>query len=108
MLAWNEGGLIAFHPDSSGADALQVLGEFPMKARLGAERRIASWQLGDGRGVMVAIGDGYALLGFGRGLPEVPNRLALVRLSDGSQTAIDTDGDPETIEIYGFAGWLPG
>jgi hypothetical protein len=106
--AWNDGGLFAFHLDTSGADVLQVLGEFPMKARLGPERSIASWQLIDGRGRMIAITDGFVLLGFGRGLPEVPNRLALVRLADGSQTAIDADGHPETIEIYGFAGWLPG
>ena len=106
--AWNQGALIAFDDDSSGADAVHVLGEFPMKVRLGPERRIASWQVIDGRGQMIAITDGFVLLGFGRGLPEVPSRLALVRLADGSQTAIDADGRPETTEIYGFAGWLPG
>ena len=54
----------------------------------------------------MAVTNGYALFSFGRGLPEVRNRLLLVRLSDGTQTAIDADGLPGTIETFGFAGWL--
>jgi hypothetical protein len=32
----------------------------------------------------------------------------IVRLSDGAKTSIDADGDPATLEAYGFAGWLSG
>ena len=108
FLVWQGGSLVTLH-DSLQAD--QQLGVISTGADFGKERRVSSFPIvGQHRAGFVALTDGWVVLSFGSrgGLPEVPNRLLLVRLSDGAKTAIDADGNPTTLETYGFAGWLPG
>jgi hypothetical protein len=104
---WTNGSLVILHDDDSEATVTQKLGLFGTKADLGKERRLAQFDILRQHATIVAVTDGYVVLAFGRGLPEVSNRLLLVSLADGAQTAIDADGRPETVERFGFAGWVP-
>ena len=103
--AWLDGSLVVLYRGLDQVEQHLVVvstGTAP-KERVVASFPVAADQRGAG---LVAVTDGYTVLGFGRGLPEVRNRLLLVRLSDGAQTAIDADGLAGTIETFGFGGWL--
>jgi hypothetical protein len=105
-LAWQHGSIVILHDDRSGASPVQDLGLIKVGKDLGQERSVASFDLVGQHGRLVAVTDDFVLLGFGRGLPERPSRLVLVRLSDGARSAIDLDGASSTPELFGFAGWL--
>ena len=104
-MVWLDGSLLVTHSTAAG-DGL-LISSVSIDGGVGTERRITTLPLvGQRQPGLVAVTSGYALFSFGRGLPEVRNRLLLVRLSDGKRTAIDADGLPSTIETYGFGGWL--
>lgn len=103
--AWQANSLLVLHDGSGPGD--QRLGVVSTGADLGHERTVISIPVVGRPGRLIAMSDGFAILGFGRGLPEVPqNRLLLVRLSDGKDTVVDADGDASTVEMFGFGGWL--
>jgi hypothetical protein len=106
-MVWLEGSLLVWHRNPAG-DQL-VVSLVPTGGKdTGKERRVTSFPVTPLRGPgLVAVTPGYAVFSFGRGLPEVRNRLLLVRLTDGLGTAIDSDGSTATSETYGFGGWLP-
>ena len=105
VMAWLNGSLVVlYRGQEQDQQHLSVISTgAALKERIVASFPVAADQRGAG---LVAVTDGYAVLSFGRGLPEVRNRLVLVRLSDGATTAIDADGLASTIETFGFAGWL--
>jgi hypothetical protein len=104
-MVWLDGSLLIMHT-APAVDELAI-SFVSTDAGAGTERRITTLPVvGQRQPGLVAVTSGYALFSFGRGLPEVRNRLLLVRLSDGRRTAIDADGLPSTIETYGFGGWL--
>jgi hypothetical protein len=103
-MVWQHGSLVILH---AGPDAdEESLGIVPTAAGPAKERLVTSFPITGPHPTLVALIDGYVVLAFGRSLPEVPNRLALLRLSDGAMTAIDGDGARGTIETFGFGGWL--
>lgn len=104
-LAWQRGSLVILH--DGPAAGTQQLGIASAGADRGTERRVASFPLIGQRGRLVALTNGFAILAFGRGLGEVPNRLLVIRLLDGAETLVDADGLVATTETFGFAGWLP-
>jgi hypothetical protein len=109
VLAWQRGALVTFRDGPKAGQ--QQLGVTSIAGDFGKERRVTSFPiLSQHRAGFVAVADGHVILSFGTrgGLAEVPNRLVLVRLSDGAKTSIDADGNPATLEAYGFAGWLSG
>ena len=104
-LAWQVGSLVILH---DGPDAgTQQLGIVSAGADLGIERRVTSIPVVGQHGRLVALTNGFAILAFGRGFGDVPNRLLLVRLRDGAETLVDADGRVATTETFGFADWLP-
>jgi hypothetical protein len=102
-LAWQHGSLVILRSGTQTRE--QSLGVVSTGADLGKERRVASFPVVGQHARLVALTDGYVILAFGRGFGDVPNRLLLVRLSDGAKTVIDVDGLPKTVETFGFAGW---
>ena len=104
-IVWLDGSLLVTHATAPG-DGL-VISSVSIDGGAGAERQITTLPVvGQRPPGLVAVTTGYAVFSYGRGLPEVRNRLLLVRLSDGRRTAIDADGLPSTMETYGFGGWL--
>ena len=104
-MVWLEGSLLVRRTNPEGDKVVISLVSAGRDA--GKERRVTSFPATPLRQPgLVAVTSGYALFSFGRGLPEVLNRLLLVRLSDGAATVIDGDGTTTTLETYGFAGWL--
>jgi hypothetical protein len=105
IMAWVNGSLVVLYRgrDQEQQHLAVVSTGAALKERVVSSFPVAVDQRGAG---LVAVTDGYVILSFGRGLPEVRNRLLLVRLSDGAETVIDADGLDETIETFGFAGWL--
>jgi hypothetical protein len=104
-LAWQHDSVMIIHDEDSNASS-QHVGIVPDGPAFGNERRVASFAVVGRHACMVAVTDGFVLLGFGRGLPETRNRLLLLRLSDGRATVLDSDGSLSTPEFFGFAGWV--
>jgi hypothetical protein len=105
-MVWLDGSLLIWHRNPAG-DELAVSMVPTTGEAAGKERRVTSFPVTPMHGPgLVAVTPGYAIFSFGRGLPELRNRLFLVRLSDGVGTAIDGDGATTTLELYGFGGWL--
>jgi hypothetical protein len=102
-MAWQHGSLVVLHDGPQTGE--QSLGIVSTGATLGKERRVTSFPVTGLHARLVALTEGYVVLAFGRGFGDVPNRLLLVRLSDGAKTVVDADGLAETVETFGFAGW---
>jgi hypothetical protein len=105
-LAWQHDSVMIVHDEDLSGSLLQHVGLVPVGPTLGNERRVASFAVVGRHACMVAVTNGFVLLGFGRGLPETRNRLLMVRLNDGRATVLDSDGTLSTPEFFGFAGWV--
>jgi hypothetical protein len=104
-MTWQAGSLLVLHDGPE--PATQRLGIVSTGTNLGKERIVMSIPIVGQHSRLVAMTDRFAILAFGRGFGDVPNRLLLVRLRDGAATLIDADGAAATAETFGFAGWLP-
>jgi hypothetical protein len=102
---WQAGSLLMLHDGPE--PGTQQLGIVSTGTDLGKERIVTSIPIVGQHSRLVAMTDRFAILAFGRGFGDVPNRLLLVRLRDGAATLVDADGAATTSETFGFAGWLP-
>jgi hypothetical protein len=106
QMAWQGRSILVLRDDDTGLNLAQDLDLYTWGSKPMFERRVAAFEVKGQHGTLVSVSKGYAVLAFGRGLPEVRNRLLIVRLKDAFGTLIDPDGRLATKEIYGFAGWL--